>query len=80
MKKVIREGSEKAGIDDDYLADQETKYKGYREERECGGNPLPSGIGVMMWDEAKVRILVISSAEKRGVCILLFLRQLLKGN
>ena len=55
LKKVLKEGSEKAGIDESYLSSQEKKFHEYKESREKEGHPQPLGIGVLMWDEVKVR-------------------------
>lgn len=54
LKKVLKDGSEKAGIDHDFFAGQQEKYKAYQGQRESEGHPQPLGIGVMMWDEVKV--------------------------
>ena len=54
LKKVIKAGSEKAGIDEEYLLNQHKTYTMFQKERERIGHPRPLGHGVMMWDEVKV--------------------------
>ena len=55
LKNVIQGGSEKSGIDEDYLQSQQQIYEQFQSRREAEGHPRPLGIGVMMWDEVKVR-------------------------
>lgn len=57
LKKVLKQGSEKPGIDDDYLFRQRETYIKFQDKKELQGYPRPLGIGVMMWDEVKVCIL-----------------------
>ena len=54
LKKVIQGGSEKSGIDEDYLQGQQRTYEQFQGRREAKGHPRPLGIGVVMWDEVKV--------------------------
>jgi len=54
LKKVIKGGSEKAGIDEDYLQGQQQTYEQLQSTREAERHPRPLGFGVMMWDEVKV--------------------------
>lgn len=54
LKKVINGGSEKSGIDEDYLQGQQQTYEQLQSTREAEGHPRPLGFGVMMWDEVKV--------------------------
>ena len=54
LKKVIRGGSEKSGIDEEYLQGQQQTYEQFQSAREVEGHPKPLGFGVMMWDEVKV--------------------------
>ena len=44
-----------AGIDEEYLLGQHKTYVNYQKKREEEGHPRPLGLGVMMWDEVKVR-------------------------
>lgn len=55
LKKVLKDGAEQPGIDHRYFESQQEKFKAYQRERESGGHPRPLGIGVLMWDEVKVR-------------------------
>jgi len=54
LSKILKDGSEKAGIDEEYLQSQHGKFKRYQEQREMTNHPRPLGLGVMMWDEVKV--------------------------
>lgn len=54
LKKVINDGSENAGVDEEYLHCQQKTYEKFQRERESEGHPRPLGVGVMMWDEVKV--------------------------
>jgi len=55
LKKVLKEGSENPGVDETYLIAQSENFTAYQDQREIEGFPRPLGIGVMMWDEVKVR-------------------------
>ena len=55
LKQIIKDGSENAGIDEEYLLGQHKTYVNYQKKREEEGHPRPLGLGVMMWDEVKVR-------------------------
>ena len=57
LKKVIKGGSEKSGIDEGYLQGQQQIYEEFQRRRETEGHPRPLGIGVMMWDEVKVIVI-----------------------
>ena len=54
LKKVIRGGSEKSGIEEDYFQGQQQTYAQSQSRREVEGHPTPLRIGVMMWDEVNV--------------------------
>ena len=56
ISKILKDGAEKAGIDDEYLKAQHDQFKSYQDQREKDGHPRPLGLGVMMWDEVKVQI------------------------
>ena len=56
ISKILKDGAEKAGIDDEYLKAQHDQFKSYQDQREKDGNLRPLGLGVMMWDEVKVQI------------------------
>ena len=53
ISKILKDGAEKAGIDDKYLKAQHDQFKSYQDQREKDGHPRPLGLGVMMWDEVK---------------------------
>lgn len=55
LKKVLKDGAEKSGIDPHYFQSQQGKFQAYQRQRESDGHPQPLGIGVMMWDEVKVK-------------------------
>ena len=55
LKKILKDGAENPGIDLNYLESQQQKFKAYQQQRESEGHPQPLGIGVLMWDEVKVR-------------------------
>lgn len=55
LKQIIKDDSEKAGIDDEYLYGQHNAYVKYHKEREEEGHLRPLGIRVMMWYKVKVR-------------------------
>ena len=55
LKKVLKDGAEKPGIDLNYFQNQQEKFQAYQRQRESDGHPQPLGIGVMMWDEVKVK-------------------------
>ena len=55
LKKVLKDGAEKPGIDLDYFQSQQGKFQAYQRQRENDGHPQPLGIGVMMWNEVKVK-------------------------
>ena len=55
LKKVLKDGAEKPGIDLNYFQTQQEKFQAYQSQRESDGHPQPLGIGVMMWDEVKVK-------------------------
>ena len=55
LKKILKDGAENPGIDHSYLESQQKKFKAYQRQRESIGHPQPLGIGVLMWDEVKVR-------------------------
>ena len=57
VKKIIKGGSEKSGIDEGYLQGQQQIYEEFQRRRETEGHPRPLGIGVMMWDEVKVIVI-----------------------
>lgn len=59
LKQIIKDGSENAGIDEEYLLGQHQIYVNYQKTREEEGHPRPLGLGVMMWDEVKVRTMCI---------------------
>lgn len=63
LKQIIKDCSEKAGIDDEYLYGQHKAYVKFQKEREEKGHPRPLGVGVMMWDEVKVRISILHSVS-----------------
>ena len=63
LKQIIKDGSEKAGIDEEYLLGQHKTYIKYQKEREEEGHPRPLGVGVMMWDEVKVRISIYTQFQ-----------------
>ena len=63
LKQIIKDGSEKDGIDDEYLYGQNKTYIRYQKEREEEGHPRPLGVGVMMWDEVKVRISIYTQFQ-----------------
>ena len=63
LKQIIKDGSEKDGIDDEYLYGQHKTYVRYQKEREEEGHPRPLGVGVMMWDEVKVRISIYTQFQ-----------------
>lgn len=42
-------------IDHLYFQSQEEKFKEYQKNRESAGHSCPLGMGVLMWDEVKVR-------------------------
>ena len=48
LKQIIKDGSEKAGIDDEYLYGQHKAYVKYQKEREEEGDPRPLGVGVVV--------------------------------
>ena len=54
LKKVIKGGSEKSGVDELYLQGQQQTYEHFQSKREAEGHPRPLGFGVVMWDEVKV--------------------------
>ena len=54
LKKVIKEGAEGAGIDDQYMLNQCIQYNIYKKKRTADGFQQPLGLGVLMWDEVKV--------------------------
>lgn len=55
LKKVLKDGAEKPGIDLNYFLNQQEKFQAYRRQRESDGHSQPLGIGAMMWDEVKVK-------------------------
>ena len=55
MKEIIKDGSENPCIDEEYLLGQHKTFVKFQKEREQQGYPRPLGLGVMMWDEVKVR-------------------------
>ena len=55
LKQVIKDGSENDGIDEEYLLGQQKTYATFQKDREEEGHPRPLGLGVLMWDEVKVR-------------------------
>lgn len=55
LKKVLKDGAEDPGIDLNYLEAQQKMFQAYQRQRESEGNHQPLGIGVLMWDEVKVR-------------------------
>lgn len=55
LKRVLKDGAEKPGIDLHYFQSQQGKFQAYQRLRESDGHPQPLGIGVMMWDEVKVK-------------------------
>lgn len=55
LKKVLKDGAKQPGIDHLYFQSQEEKFKEYRKNRESAGHSCPLGMGVLMWDEVKVR-------------------------
>lgn len=60
LKKVLKDGAEKAGIDDEYFEVQCKQFKSYQEEKEKNGHPsldLLESCGVMIRNEVKVHIL-----------------------
>ena len=61
LKKEIQGGSEKSGIDEDYLQGQQQTYEQFQSRQEAEGHPRPLGFGVMMWDEVKVCKTVIDT-------------------
>jgi len=63
LKQIIKDGSEKAGIDEEYLLGQHKTYIKYQKEREEEGHPRPLGVRVMMWDEVKVRISIYTQFQ-----------------
>ena len=63
LKQIIKDGSEKDGIDDEYLYSQHKTYVRYQKEREEEGHPRPLGVGVMIWDEVKVRISIYTQFQ-----------------
>lgn len=57
LKKVIKGGSEKSGVDELYLQliqGQQQTCEHFQSKREAEGHPRPLGFGVVMWDEVKV--------------------------
>ena len=52
---MLKDGAEKPGIDLNYFQNQQEKFQAYQRQRESEGHPQPLGIGVMMWDEVKVK-------------------------
>ncbi|XP_044171867.1 uncharacterized protein LOC122956268 [Acropora millepora] len=56
LKQIIKDGSEKSGIDEEYLYGQHKAYVKYQKEREEEGHPRPLGRGVMMWDEVTMKV------------------------
>jgi len=59
LKKVLKDGAEKPGIELHYIQSQQGKFQAYQRQPESDGHPLPLGIGVMMWDEVKVNDMLI---------------------
>ena len=63
LKQIIKDDSEKDGIDDEYLYGQHKTYIRYQKEREEEGHPRPLRVGVMMWDKVKVRISIYTQFQ-----------------
>ena len=64
LKRVLKDGSENPGIDEDYLMVQEEKFAEFQSNREKEGAPHPLGLGVMMWDEVKVWLIQTTTSSK----------------
>jgi len=54
LKKIIKSGSEKPGIDLDYLQSQQGKFKVYADNYTNDGFLSPLQLGVLIFDEVKV--------------------------
>ena len=59
LKKVMKDGAEKPGIDLHYFQSQQVKFQAYQRQRESNGHLQPLRIGVLMWDEVKVKDLLM---------------------
>ena len=68
LKQIIKDGSEKSGIDEEYLYGQHKAYVKYQKEREEEGQPRPLRSGVMMWDEVKVGISISTQFRSLSKC------------
>ncbi|KAL9953963.1 hypothetical protein ACROYT_G041447 [Oculina patagonica] len=67
LKQIIKDGSENAGIDEEYLLGQHQIYVNYQKTREEEGHPRPLGLGVMMWDEVKIQMKVAWNLKGAGI-------------
>ena len=54
LKRVLKEGSEKPGVVEDYMGQQLEEFCEYRKQPVAGGFPQPLGLRILMSDEVKV--------------------------
>ncbi|XP_015779661.1 PREDICTED: uncharacterized protein LOC107357534 [Acropora digitifera] len=67
LKRVLKEGSEKPGVDEEYMRQQHEKFCQYKKQREAGGFPQPLGLGILMWDEVKIQMKVAWNFKSGGI-------------
>ena len=69
LKRVLKEGSEKPGVDEEYMRQQHEKFCQYKKQREAGGFPQPLGLGILMWDEVKVGRTSLTIISMSNFCL-----------
>lgn len=54
LKEKTRKLNHKPGVNEDYLAEEQTKYEKLKIEKESKGESIPTGTGIVIFDEVKV--------------------------